>query len=129
MVAGGAVKLQMDGKLDLKSEQEILMNVADLIIDTFLAESALLRITKLTEKGNKPASNEVYEAILKTVFTDITSSMQKNATDALSSFAEGDLLRTFMMGLKRFTKYQPTNVKNNRRMIADVLIKANDYSL
>lgn len=129
MVAGGAVKLQMDGKLDLKSEQEILMNVADLIIDTFLAESALLRITKLTEKGNKPASNEVYEAILKTAFTDITSSMQKNATDALSSFAEGDLLRTFMMGLKRFTKYQPTNVKNNRRMIADVLIKANDYSL
>ena len=49
------------------------------------------------------------------------------ATDALVSFAEGDLLRTLLMGLKRFTKYTPTNVKAARRKIAAVLIEANEY--
>lgn len=130
MVAGGAVKMQMDGQLNLKEEQEILMNIADLIIDTFLAESTLLRITRLGEsKGETPASAEVYEAILKTAFTDITARMHKNATDALTSFAEGDLLRTFLMGLKRYTKYQPGNVKRYRRRVAAALIEANDYCL
>jgi len=48
MVAGSAVKMQMDGKIKLEEEQEILMNIADLIIDTYTAESLLLRIEKLS---------------------------------------------------------------------------------
>jgi len=44
MVAGAAAKLQMEGKLDLKNEQEIIMNVADMLSDLFLAESLLLRV-------------------------------------------------------------------------------------
>ena len=47
MAAGAAAKLQMEGQLDLKEEQEIVMNVADMMIDTFLAESLLLRVQKI----------------------------------------------------------------------------------
>jgi hypothetical protein len=55
--------------------------------------------------------------------------MQKNATDALSSFSEGDLLKTFLMGIKRFSKYPVQPVKEARRIIADCLILANGYVL
>ena len=127
MTAGAAAKMQMDGKLNLKEEQEIVMNVADMMIETFIAESLLLRVQKLSGMDIKPAPQEVYDAILHTVFHDATGRIQKFATDALASFAEGDLLRTFMMGLKRFTKYPPANVRNTRRMVAERLIEAGEY--
>lgn len=127
MTAGGAAKMQMDGKLNLKEEQEIVMNVADMIIDMYLAESLLLRVEKLAEMDNKPADQELYDAMLRTFLHDATARITKNATDALASFAEGDLLRTFLMGVKRFTKYPAQNVKENRRKLADALIAANEY--
>lgn len=126
MVAGAAAKMQMDGQLNLKREQEILMNIADMMMDTFMAESTLLRVQKLAGMDKK-IDQEVYDAILKTFLTDATARIHKSATDALVSFAEGDLLRTLLMGLKRFTKYTPTNVKAARRKIAAVLIEANEY--
>jgi alkylation response protein AidB-like acyl-CoA dehydrogenase len=127
MTAGAAVKMQMDGQLDIKEEQEIVMNVADMLIDTFVAESLLLRVEKLEGISTKPQSQEIYEAMLKVYFSDTSARITKNATDALSSFAEGDLLKTFLMGVKRFSKYPPANVKNARRQVADVLIAANGY--
>ena len=129
MVAGAAAKMQMEGKLDLKSEQEILMNVADMMIEVFNAESTLLRVEKLAGMENKKQSQDVYDAILKTFITDATARMNKSATDALTGFAEGDLLKTMLLGLKRFTKYEPINVKAARRLIASKLIDANKYSL
>ncbi len=127
MTAGAAAKMQMDGKLNLKEEQEILMNCADMLIDLFLAESMLLRVQKLAERAEKPQPQEVYDAMLQVFLHDVTARMTKNATDALASFAEGDLLRTFLMGLKRFTKYPPVNVKEKRRLIAQTLRKANGW--
>ncbi len=127
MVAGAAAKMQMDGQINLKEEQEVLTNVANIMIDTFMAESLLLRVQKLANMEEVPLAQEVYNAILKTFITDATARINKQATDALVSFAEGDLLKTFLMGLKRFTKYPPVNVKKMRRLIADTLIEANRY--
>lgn len=127
MTAGAAAKMQMDGKLNLKEEQEILMNCADMLIDLFLAESMLLRVQKLSERTDKPQPQEVYDAMLQVFLHDVTARMTKNATDALASFAEGDLLKTFLMGLKRFTKYPPVNVKQKRRLIAQALRQANGW--
>jgi alkylation response protein AidB-like acyl-CoA dehydrogenase len=127
MTAGAAAKMQMDGKLNLKEEQEILMNCADMLIDLFLAESMLLRVQKLSERTDKPQPQEVYDAMLQVFLHDVTARMTKNATDALASFAEGDLLKTFLMGLKRFTKYPPINVKQKRRLIAQALRQANGW--
>lgn len=129
MVAGAAAKQQMDGQLNLKDEQEIITNVANMMIDTFLAESMLLRVQKLANSPYRKVDQEVYDALLKVFITDATARIQKDASDALASFAEGDLLRTLLMGLKRFTKYPPVNVKNERRKIASALIAANEYCL
>ncbi len=126
MVAGAAAKMQMDGKLNLKEEQEIVMNVSDMLIDLYNCESALLRVEKLADFSKKQPQ-ELYEATLQVQFHDATARISKNATDALASFAEGDLLKTFLMGVKRFTKYPPQNVKVKRRQIAAAMIEAGGY--
>ncbi|MEL6140035.1 MAG: acyl-CoA dehydrogenase family protein [Bacteroidota bacterium] len=129
MVAGGAAKQQMDGKLDLKSEQEIIMNVADMMGDLLQAESLLMRVQKLHETGAGEHPQELYDAILRTYFHDANARMGKNAIDAVAGFTEGDLLRTFGMGIKRFTKYPIQNVKSLRRTVAEYLIEKNEYVL
>jgi hypothetical protein len=126
MTAGGAAKMQMDGKLNLKEEQELLMNCADMLIDLFAAESMLLRVKKLSNM-DKAHPQEVYDAMLQVYFHDVTARMSKNATDAIASFADGDLLKTFLMGLKRFVKYPAVNVKEKRRLVADVVLKAGGW--
>lgn len=127
MVAGAAAKMQMDGKINLKHEQEILMNVADMMITAYTAESVLLRVHKLQDSVNKKQAQEVYDAVLKTLMYDSNEKMEKFAKEALVSFAEGDLLKTMLMGVKRFVKYPPTNVKNNRRLIAKQLIDSDGW--
>jgi alkylation response protein AidB-like acyl-CoA dehydrogenase len=81
MVAGGAAKMQMDGKLNLKEEQEVLMNTADMFIDLYAAESMLLRVQKLAGM-QKEQPQEVYDAMLQVFIHDATARMTKNATDA-----------------------------------------------
>jgi alkylation response protein AidB-like acyl-CoA dehydrogenase len=127
MTAGGAAKMQMDGKLNLKDEQEILMNCADMMIDLFAAESMLLRIMKIEQRSDMAQPKAVYEAMLQVFFHDVTARMSKNATDAIASFTEGDLLKTFLMGVKRYTKYPAVNVKAQRRMLAEALRGANGW--
>lgn len=128
MTAGGAAKMQMDGKLNLKEEQEILMNCADMLIELFTAESMLLRVQKLSGKSNNKQPQAVYDAMLQVYLSDATSKMSHLATDALTSFAEGDLLRTFLMGVKRFTKYPPKNVKQLRRLVAQTMRDADGWA-
>lgn len=129
MVAGGAAKAQMDGQIDLKQEQEILMNVADMLGDLLEAESTLLRVQKMKANGTGNAPIEVYEAVMRTYFHDANQRMGKNAIEAVAAFTEGDLLRTFSMGIKRFTKYPIQNVKALRRVVADYVIEKNAYVL
>jgi len=126
MVAGAAAKQQMDGKLNLKEEQEILMNLADMLSYLFIAESTLLRTQKLhdVESG---IDQKLYDAMLRTYLHDANAKMNKLATDTLTAFAEGDLLRTMLMGVKRFTKYPPQNVTALRREVAARLIAENEY--
>lgn len=124
LVAGGAVQKLM---AKMKTEQEIIMNCADMLIDLYTAESLLLRVKKIYEKGEK--ADQVYTDILKVFFNDAMDRMHKNGRDALQSFAEGDELRIMMMGLKRFTKYEPVNVRDARRRIASKVIEGNRYNL
>ena len=125
MVAGSAVQKLMQ---TLAKEQEVLMNIADLAMWTYLAESTLLRVEKLIET-NGEENNEIPIAIVKTYFYDVADKINKAAKDAINSFAEGDEARMMMMGLKRFTKTQPFNSKVARQTIATELIKENRYSL
>jgi len=123
MVAGSAVQKL---KQTLSKEQEILMNLADITILIYQAESALLRTEKLiASKGEEAA--QVYIAMTKTFFYDAASKIEKAGKDALNSFAEGDELRMMLLGLKRFTKTDAFNPKEARQLIATTMIEAGKY--
>lgn len=126
MVLGAAAKQQMDAKLNLKNEQEILMNIADLMNEVFNAESLLLRINKLNHLGHAKKAAD-FTKMLKVYLSDMGSTSRKHAIDAVASFAEGDLLDTFLGGIDRYTDYRPQNVKGLRRDIAEKMIEANEY--
>jgi len=123
MVAGSAAQKLM---MELAKEQEIIMNISDMVIELYIAESVLLRVEKLTNAENK---DKIYEQIdiMNVYFYDTADKLNKFGKDALNSFAEGDELRMMLMGLKRFTKQQPFNVKEARRRIAARLIKEDKY--
>jgi alkylation response protein AidB-like acyl-CoA dehydrogenase len=124
MVAGSAVQKLMQ---TLAKEQEILMNIADIAIYTYLAESVLLRVEKKIENQGEAEAN-IDIAIAKTYFFDIASKIEKSAKDAIQSFAQGDEARMMLMGLKRFTKTEAHNPKEARQKIAQQLIEKNKYS-
>lgn len=119
MVAGAAVQKFM---MKLADEQEIMMNIADMAILTFHAESALLRVMK-TNKGEESLQADMMRVYL----TDAIDSVNKAGKEAINSFASGDEQRMMLLGLKRFTKFQPVNTKLARRRIADKLIDAGKY--
>ena len=123
MVAGSAVQKLMQ---TLAKEQEVLMNIADIAIYTYMAESVLLRVEKKIETQGEVAT-ELDIAIAKTYFFDIASKVEKSAKDAIMSFAEGDEARMMLMGLKRFTKTVVHNPKDARQKIAQILIEKNKY--
>ncbi len=123
MIAGSAVQKLMQ---TLSKEQEILMNVADIAILIYQAESVLLRVEKMIQLKGEQAS-EAQIAIVKTFFYDASSKIEKAGKDALNSFAEGDELRMMLMGLKRFTKTNSFNPRDSRQVIASKLIEANSY--
>jgi alkylation response protein AidB-like acyl-CoA dehydrogenase len=123
MIAGAAVQKLMN---TLSKEQEILMNIADIAIWTYLAESTLLRVEKKIAKEGEAAC-QIELAIAKTYFFDVADKINKAGKDTLVSFVEGDELRMMLMGLKRFTKTENVNVKENRQLIASKLIEANEY--
>lgn len=128
MLLGTAAQQAMGGKLDLKTEQEILMNLSDIIIEIYNAESTLMRIMKIDEV-HTDKNLKVYDAILKTYLHDATGRIIKQATDAIASFIEPEMQPAFISGLRKFTKYPLQNVKQNRRVIAESLIASGEYNL
>ncbi|MBT6746058.1 MAG: acyl-CoA dehydrogenase [Flavobacteriales bacterium] len=123
MVAGSAAQKLM---MELSKQQEILMNIADLVIDTYMAESTLLRVEKMVSmKGEEACAAQI--AIAKTLVYDTADKINKAGKDALNSFAEGDELRMMLMGLKRFTKLVAFNPREARQLIAQGLINENKY--
>jgi len=123
LVTGAAVQKLMTR---LEKEQEILMNIADMAIDTYNAESALLRVMKMTETPNETAI-ALQTDIMRTYLYDAADRIGNNAKSALNSFAEGDELKIMHIGIKRFTKVEPFNTKAARRRIADEMIDKNGY--
>jgi hypothetical protein len=125
LTAGGAVQKLM---MKIEQEQEILMHIADMAIQTFAAESALLRVMKLAERKGEAAI--AYELdITRTWLYDAADIINKHGKDAINAFADGDEQRMMLLGLKRFTKVDPINTKEAKRRIAAKLIGDNRYPL
>ena len=123
MVAGAAVQKFM---MKLQDEQEILMNIADMGIEVYVAESTLLRTEKLIGIKGEPAC-ELQRDLAMCYLHEAVEKVNNAGRYAITSFAEGDQLRVMLMGLKRFTKIEPMNLKNARRNIAEAMIAENKY--
>jgi alkylation response protein AidB-like acyl-CoA dehydrogenase len=125
MTAGAAVQKLL---AKLENEQEILMNIADMAIETFHAESALLRAMKLVElRGEAACSFEL--DITRAYIYDAADHINKFGKDAINAFSDGDEQRMMLLGLKRFTKVNSLNSKEAKRRIAGKLIGDNKYPL
>ncbi len=122
MCAGAAAQKLM---MQLESEQEILMNLADMVIDTFQAECILLRAMKM-KNNNNPNAALALDAV-QTFIYDAADRISHAGKTAINSFAEGDEQRMMLMGLKRFTKTESYNTKEARRRIAAKLVEKERY--
>lgn len=123
MVAGAAVQKFM---MKLSEEQEILMNLADMLIELYVAESTLLRVEKLA--GIRGEANVEIEKLMATIYLHhAVEKAARSGREAIYGFAEGDELRLMLLGLKRFTKIEPYNLKAARRKVADYVISKGQY--
>ena len=123
MIAGAAVQKLM---MTLAKEQEILMNIADIIGYVYMAESTLLRVEKLVKLRGEEACKGQLD-MMRIYFYHALDKISLAGKEALYSFAEGDELRMMMVGLRRFTKAEPFNIKETRQRVAKQLIEANKY--
>jgi hypothetical protein len=122
MCAGGAAQKLM---MQLEHEQEVLMNLADMVIDTFQAESALLRAIKMQQSGNEKAGLAL--DVARTFIYDAADRINHAGKNAINSFAEGDEQRMMLLGVKRFTKADNFNAKDARRRIAAKVLDMEAY--
>jgi hypothetical protein len=123
MVAGAAVRKLMT---QLQNEQEIVMNIADMLIDVYVGESLQLRVEKLVStKGEQECALQL--DMLRVWLSDSAERLHKSGRDAIYAFAEGDEQRIMLTGLKRFTKTDPFNTKDARRRIASKMLAENKY--
>ena len=123
MVAGGAVQKLMQ---QLGKEQEVLMNLADMLIELYVSESTQLRVEKLVNLRGEDACKEQLD-IMRVYINDAAEHIAKSGKEAINAFADGDERRMMLMGLKRFTKTEDFNTTQARRNIAAKLIEENKY--
>jgi alkylation response protein AidB-like acyl-CoA dehydrogenase len=123
IVSGAAVQKFM---MKISDEQEIIMNLADMLIEGYVAESCLLRVEKLVGiKGEKACELQIEMARIY-----LHAAIEKAAAagrQAIYAFADGDELRLMLLGLKRFTKIAPYNLKEARRKVANYVIEKGEY--
>jgi alkylation response protein AidB-like acyl-CoA dehydrogenase len=124
MVAGAAVQKFM---MTLEKEQEILMNIANMAILTFNAESTLLRVIKVVDRQGEAASSYQID-MMRIYLADAVDAINKEGKDAINAFAEGDEQRMMLLGLKRFTKLAPYNTTAARRRVAEKICADNKYT-
>jgi alkylation response protein AidB-like acyl-CoA dehydrogenase len=123
MVAGSAVQRFM---MKLSDEQEILLNLADMLIEVYIAESVLLRVEKLIAVRGESGC-EIQKAMAQIYLYQATEKAARAGREAIMSFATGDELRLMLMGLKRFTKAETINLRDARRKVADYVIQKGEY--
>jgi hypothetical protein len=123
MVAGAGVQKFMQA---FEKEQEIIMNISDMLIELFVCESTLLRTERLISVQGQAASSLQID-MTRAYISDALERINLSGKHAITAFNEGDTLRIMLMGLKRFTKYEPVNTIAMRRRVADKLIEENQY--
>jgi alkylation response protein AidB-like acyl-CoA dehydrogenase len=123
MTLGTAAQKYM---MTLGDQQEVLLGIADIIMDAYAMESAILRAQKLAGSQGEEAAAR-YIDMTRVFCNDAVERIEARAKNTLAGMSEGDELRTLLAALRRFTKMTPMNTITARQRIADVLIEANKY--
>lgn len=125
LAAGAATQKYMD---KLANEQEVVALIADMIIEIFAMESALLRTLKKIQKQGEENSR-VHTAATEVYINDSFPRVDLMARQIFAAISEGEELRTQLMGVKKFARFTPINTIVLRRAIADSIISAGRYDL
>jgi hypothetical protein len=104
------------------------MNIADMAIWAYTAESTILRVQKLRSIRGVDADLSVHEAMMRVYTYEASEWIHSAGKEALLAFAEGDELKMMIMGMKRFSKTEDFNTKEARQLIAMELIQKNAYA-
>ncbi|MCK9271041.1 MAG: acyl-CoA dehydrogenase family protein [Bacteroidales bacterium] len=113
-------------KRTLTSEQEILFNVSDIIMQVYASESALLRLEKLESPRGAEAVS-IYRDIVDVFIYEAADLIRKNAVDAINSFAEGEERQKLVLIAEKLSAVAPVNTKEARRRLAAKVIDDNKY--
>jgi alkylation response protein AidB-like acyl-CoA dehydrogenase len=125
MVLGTAAQKYM---MELAEQQEVLLNCADIIMDAYQMETAILRAKKFADRSGEEAAGR-YIDIASVFCNDAIQRVEAKAKNTIAAIAEGDEGRTLLVALKRFTKNNsPINTIAARQRIADAMISANRYT-
>jgi alkylation response protein AidB-like acyl-CoA dehydrogenase len=109
---------------NLVNEQEVMNNITEMMMETYLSESLALRIEKLEGmKGNR----QIYRDILDVNIYDTADKVRKSAIDAILSFAADELSPKLVKAAETLTRVKGFNLKESRRRIAGKLIEDNSY--
>jgi butyryl-CoA dehydrogenase len=123
--AGAATQKYMQA---IQDQQEIMGAIADMVIETYAMESAVLRAQKLVE-GNGEAASSLPIAMTQVYISQAMEKIEAAARKVLAAVADGDMLRTQMAILRRLAKYEPFNTVAARQKIAQRVIEAGKYTL
>lgn len=124
LMVGGKAAMALQDRIE--EEQEIMMNLADVLIEVYAAESALLRTEKLVGQRGEEACAD-YMAMSQIYLSYAVDKINASAKEAIAAFTKGDEQKVMLMGLKRFTKMDLVNTKALRRQVADTMIKENKF--
>ncbi|HEY4682119.1 MAG TPA: acyl-CoA dehydrogenase family protein [Candidatus Acidoferrales bacterium] len=120
--SGTAVQKYMD---KISDQQEVLAGLAEIVMEVYAMESATLRAQKMLAR--KASSAPVALAACQSFVYDAADRVEKNARTVLSAVTEGDMLRTQLAVLKRFSKREPVNTIALHEQIAKAAIEAGRY--
>lgn len=107
-------------------EEEIQMNIANMIMDSYVLESTLLRVEKL-ETNQLKSNIDLYKNILDVLTNNMMQEIQKESINAISALYEGDKKHKMLNDIQKLTQYDPVNAKACRRKIAAQLIEDQSY--
>lgn len=124
LMVGGKAAMALQDKIE--DEQEVMMNLADILIEIYACESAMLRTEKLVSQRGEEACKD-YIAMTQIYMSQAVEKINAAAKEAIGSFTKGDEQKVMLMGLKRFTKMDLVNVKELRRQVADTMIAKGKY--
>ena len=123
--AGAATQKYMQA---IQDQQEVMGAIADMTIETYAMESAVLRAQKLVERNGEAASS-LPLAMTRVYLTHAMDKIESAAKKVIAAVADGDMLRTQLAILRRLAKYEPFNTIELRQQIAEKMIERGKYSL